>query len=154
VSDWFDARAARSRGPSPARRHKANEIKAELAKSDGELHGLFSVLNGFDQSAIKFGPDPKYAGGVSPTWTQTLGKLSRELLVARDRLGALHTGLRAELELRQSLTEAAAALTSWEHALSSQDAQVSARAETAMKHHFTAAERYGKAGLADLKRAR
>jgi hypothetical protein len=151
VSHWFDAQAARTRAPTPARRRKIRLIKEALGKSDRNVHTYLDVIESDALSLIKFGPDPKFPGGVAPIELSYFDKLRAELVRARDRLDALHTGLQAERELSRALTELALAVNEWHRGMATTDAATIDRAQAAMQRHFTTANRYAKAGLAGIK---
>jgi hypothetical protein len=153
ADDDVEANEAKSRGISPARRHKVALIKQAAGKSDAAVHSYLNLIDGYGRTLAKFGPDPKYANGVAPLELGYLLKLSTELLHARDRVDRLHTGLRCEREVSGALTELAAAFTQWHRAMSSTDNATVARAQASMKRHFDAADRLGKAATANLKRA-
>jgi hypothetical protein len=152
MSHWFDAQAAKSRGLTPAQRRKIKQIEAALGKSDTNVVSYVDLIGGYERSLLRFGPDPKYDNGVSPVELRTYLSLRDELLSARDRLDALHTGLRAERELSSALTEAAAAVTQWRRGMATSDPLTIDRAKAAATRHFAAGDRLGKAGLANLKR--
>jgi hypothetical protein len=120
-----------------------------LGKSDRDVHVHLTAIDGYARTLMKFGPDPKYDAGVSPVELQYFAELRAELLRARDRLDALHTGLRVERELSAALTESAAAVDEWHRGPATID-----RAQAAMQRHFVIADRHAKAGLADLTRGR
>jgi hypothetical protein len=155
VSHWFDAQAARSRRLKPEQRRRIRLIKQELAKSNGELHRCWHEILKEEDSAVRFGPQASYGGRLfSDVSVRFRAQLGAELLRARDRLAALHTGLQAEHELRQALTAAAAGADAWYHALSTDDARKISDAEKAMSRHFADADRLHRAGLANLEKGR
>jgi hypothetical protein len=151
VSHWFDARAAKTRAPSAERRRKIGLIEDALGKSDRHVHTYLLAIQGDARSLRKFGPDPAFKVGVAPVELRYFVKLRDELLSARDRLAALHTGLQAERELSRALTESAAAVNQWHRGMSTNDSATINHAQTSMEHHFATAERHAKAGLAALK---
>jgi hypothetical protein len=154
MSHWFDARSEKVRPLSPTQRHKIRLIKDALGKSDQDVGGYLSQILANQRAAVQF-PDPQLGPGrLSPTSLGYFTKLSTELLRARDRLDALHTGLRAERELSDALTESAAAVAAWRLGMGSDDAATIDRARSRAARHFTHGDHFAKAGLADLKRGR
>lgn len=154
MSHWFDAQAAKTGQLSPEQRDKVRLIKEALGESDRDVHKYLIAIAGYERSLIRFGPDRKYPAGVSPVELEHFAKLRAELLRARDRLNALHTGLRAESELSDSLTAGAAAVKQWHRGMAATDTATIGHAHASMERHFATADRLGKAGLADLKKGR
>jgi hypothetical protein len=154
MSHWFDERAASAPRLTREQRHKVGLIKDALGKSDHEVgHYLHEIVTN-QQSAVKF-PDPQLGPGrLSEISLDQFDKLRSELLSARDRLDALHTGLRAERELSDALTESAAAVAAWGRGMGSDDVATVDRAQSRAARHFTHGDHLAKAGLADLKRGR
>ena len=128
---------------------KVNLIKAALGASDHGIYDHFFSLDTFERSAQKAG-----SGRVSGQWIETLTKLRAEILRARDRLDGLHTGLRAETQLRKALIQSAAGVAAWKFALESKDPQEINAALLRMKTHFNVAESYGRSGAGYLKRGK
>ena len=154
MSHWFDARAEKARPLSPERQHKIRLIKDALGKSDHDVDLYLKQILANQRAAVRF-PDPQLGPGrLSPTSLAYFTKLSGELLRARDRLDALHTGLRAERELSEALTQSAAAVAAWHRGMGSDDVLTIDRAQATAKRHFASADKLAKAGLADLKRGR
>jgi hypothetical protein len=118
------------------------------------MHVYLNAIDGYARSLIRFGADTRYAAGVSPVELRYFIKLRDEFLRVRDRLDALHTGLRAERELSQSLTAAAAAANEWHRGMATTDGATIDRARTRVQHHFRRAGQLGAAGLADLEKGR
>jgi hypothetical protein len=154
MSHWFDAQAARTT-LKPEQQRKIRLIKEALAKSDGELHRVLHEIRVEEDSAANFGPQPSYGGRLfSDVSVRFRAQLGAELLRARTRLAALHTGLQAESQLRQALTEAAAGADAWYRALSTDDAATIDHAQQAMSQHFAKADKLAKAGFANLAKGR
>lgn len=151
MSHWFDAQAAKARAPSRERRRKIDLIKKTIGKSDGQVHTYLVAIDGDAKSLRNFGPDPAFKVGVAPVELQYFVKLRDELLRTRDRLDGLHTGLQAEVELSRALTASAAAVDEWHRGMDTIEGAAISRAQISMNHHFAAAERHAKAGLAALK---
>ena len=151
MSHWFDAQAAKTRAPSPERQRQIQQIKRALGEGDREVHISLTAIEGYARALIKSGPDPKYRAGVSPLELEYFAKLRADLLRARDRLDALHTGLRAERELSDALTESAAAVDQWHRGMSTTNPATLDGAQRATQRHFASADRHAKAGLANLE---
>ncbi len=134
---------------SPDQKRKVAEIKAALAKSDHAVHDHFYSLDTFERSARK-----ARSGRIGVGWPETVGKLRAEMLRARDRLDALDTGLRAQHELRASLTDFAAGFEAWERGLNSGRVSVIEQEAIAMQRHFAQATARGKAGVSHLAKGR
>jgi hypothetical protein len=155
VTHWFDARAARSNALAPERQRKVDLIKAALAKSNVELHSILHSILDDEAAALHVGPQPSFGGRLfSDISVRSRGQLGAELLRARARLVALHTGLQAERQLRDALAAGAAGADAWERALSTDDGRTIAHAQAAMTKHFTNADRLSRAGLANLEKGR
>jgi hypothetical protein len=154
MSHWFDARADKVRHLSPKQRHKINLITDALGKSDQDVGTYLKQILANQNAAVKF-PDPQLGPGrLSSTSLGYFTKLSTELLRARDRLDALQTGLRAERELSDALTQSAAAVAAWHRGMGSDDGLTIDRAHATAHRLFAGADKLAKAGLADLKRGR
>jgi hypothetical protein len=154
MSHWFDARATKVRPVSPERRHKIHLITDALEKSDHDVGTYLKQILANQDAALQF-PDPQLGPGrLSPTSLGYFTKLSTELLRARDRLDALKTGLRAERELSDALTQSAAAVVAWHRGMGSDDGLTIDRAHATAHRLFVGADKLAKAGLADLKRGR
>jgi hypothetical protein len=154
MSHWFDARAEKVRPLSPKQRHKIHLITDALGISDHDVGTYLTQILANQRAAVQF-PDPKLGPGrLSPTSLGYFTKLSTELLRARDRLDALQTGLRAERELSDALTQSAAAVAAWQRGMGSDDGLTIDRAQATAKRLFTGADKLATAGLADLKRGR
>jgi hypothetical protein len=124
VTHWFDSRAARSNALTPERQHKVDLIKEALAKSNVKLHSVLHLILEDEGTSLHVGPQPSYGGRLfSDSEVQTRGELGAELLQARARLVALHTGLQAERQLRDALAEGAAGAAAWARALGTDNAR-------------------------------
>jgi hypothetical protein len=156
MTHWFDARASRANGQTPDQRRKVGLIKDALKKSNKELQFVFHQILLAEGSAIRFGPVPASPGGPRrlPLDPGLRKRLGAELLAAAARLGALHTGLQAELLLRESLVAAAAGTEAWYAALNSDDGRTIFHAEQTMAKQFAKAEKLHEAGLAYLEKGR
>jgi hypothetical protein len=154
MGHWFDARAASSPRLTREQRHKIGLIKNALGKSDHDVgHYLHEIVTN-QRAAVNF-PDPQLGPGrLSKISLDQFDKLRSELLSARNRLDALHTGLRAERELSDALTESAAAVAAWGLGMGSDDAATIDRAQSRAARHFAHGDHLSQAGLADLKRGR
>ena len=142
-------------GMTPDRQRKVDLIKEALSKSNVQLQSLFELILGDEATSIHVGPQPSYGGRLfSDSEVQTRAELGVELLRARVRLAALHTGLQAERQLRDALTESAAGAAAWAQALSTDNGRTIAQAQKAMAEHFANADRLQKAGLANLEKGR
>jgi hypothetical protein len=155
VTHWFDTRAARPNALTPERQHKVDLIKEALAKSNVELHSILHSILDDEAAALHVGPQPSFGGRLfSDISVRSRAQLGDEMLRARARLAALHTGLQAERQLRDSLTESAAGAAAWARALSTDNGLAIAHAQTAMTKHFANADRLARAGLTNLEKGR
>lgn len=149
MSEWFDRGARRAAAPdlTPVQQRKVNEIKAALGKSDRAVYDHLFSIQTFERSAMK-----ARTGRITAEWPRRIAGVRNEVQAAHDRLGRLHTGLRAETRLRGALTELAAAFEAWHYGLTSTNVREIDGAIVRMKGHFAKAETLSKAGTADLKR--
>jgi hypothetical protein len=134
---------------TPKQRRKVAQIKGALNRSTNALQDHFYSLDTFERSALKYA-----SGKVSSEWVATLVKLHAELLRARDRLAALHTGLRAERAMRDALGELAAAVDAWRRGMAATTPEAVDAATSAARRHFANAEKVGKIALKDLEAGR
>jgi hypothetical protein len=132
---------------TPQQHQKVNQIKAALGKSDRAVFDHLYSIRTFERSAMK-----AKSGRISAEWPVRIAGVRNELQAAHDRLGGLHTGLRAESRLRAALTELAGAFEAWHFGLTSSKLGEIDGAIARMKAHFEKADTLGKAGLADLER--
>ncbi len=149
MTEWFDARAERSAKLSPNQKRKVRQIKDALGRSDHTVYDHFFSLDTFERSAKK-----AKTGRVTAEWPRRIDGLYRELLLARDRLDDLHTGLRAQGQLRRALGLSAEAMDHWRDALRSQDPQEIDRLSHRMQSAFVAAETAGRRGKRYLEQGR
>ena len=136
-----------ARGLPPERRAKIAQIKRALAPSDRPLHRYMRQLDQIDLSA---GKDPTL--DVSAQQIHVLEKIRNETLRARDRLGALDTGLRAQEDLRKALIASAAGYAAWSFALVSTKASEITSAQQRLKRHFAEAADHSERAASHLER--
>lgn len=149
MTAWFDQRALQAGGLTPEQTRKVKAIEATLAGSNRILRDHLASIDTFGRSARKAG-----TGRVFPEWPRRIAGLQRETLAARDRLGRLNTGLRAEMTLRAALAELASAFGAWHRGLTASDDDAIRQSIASMQRHYANAGRLGKSGLADLKAGR
>src|SRR3954464_10940615 len=116
MTSWFEKRAVRAGGLTPDQQRKVRAIEAGLGKSDRAIKDHLISIDTFGRSARK-----AKTGRVFAEWPRRIAGLEAETLAARDRLDGLHTGLRAQSNLRAALTELASAFGAWSRGLSSTD---------------------------------
>jgi hypothetical protein len=149
MTGWFDKRAVQAGALTPEQTRKVKAIVNALAKSDRLIKDHLISIDTFERSAMKV-----RSGRVTAEWPRRVAGMQSETLAARDRLGQLHTGMRAENTLRAALAELASAFGAWHRGLSSSDADVIDDALAHMKRHYANAVRLGKSGFLDLKAGR
>jgi hypothetical protein len=151
MSARFDkaARRAATTDLTPAQFRKVNAIKAALGKSDRRVYDHLYSIETFERSALA---GKTRLGFFDPEWLTRIAGVRNELQRAHDRLGQLHTGLRAEKRLRAALTELAGAYEAWHYGLTSSNIREIDGAIARMKLHYARAGTLGKAGVADLER--
>lgn len=149
MSEWFDRSAQRAAEPAltPEQQQKVSEIKAAIGKSDRAVYDHLYSIRTFERSALTATSNRIFA-----EWPVRIAGVRNELQAAHDRLGGLHTGLRAESRLRAALTELAGAFEAWHYGLTSSNVREIEGALARMKIHFEKADTLGQAGLADLQR--
>lgn len=122
-------------------RRKIGEIRAALGKSDHAVRTHFAALDAVERAAKK-----GKTARVTRRWTGTLNELHGELLQARGRLDALHTGLRAQGQLRRSVVLTAEAVAHWRDGLRAGNPKRVAHAKAQMRAAFAAAQVAGRHG--------
>lgn len=145
------AAQAHESGVSQVNHRKVLRIKQAMRLSDKHLKYYFSLIDedttDFQRGKLSRDQLVRYHRSVYLTLAQEYERMSR-------RIGALHTGLRAESRLRDASFELAQGFREQRRAIGATSDSIINDARRKMNNHFAKANRLGFNGGRDLKHGR